>query len=167
MTCIHAECATALAKSTALLDICDVIKTSILPQRVQITKQLIHDTFQMSPLLPNHWPHSLQWLNTHELEPPPFRESSWQKCSGRTKQSVLSTYGLLLQLACDSSASTPQTSNEPLPIGKHLLPRFGSYFFYSNHLFSNCNDPHQISTQTFDLAYDSLPLVILKNCILK
>jgi hypothetical protein len=28
------------------------------------------------------------------------------------------TYGLLLQLACDSSASAPQTSNEPLPIGE-------------------------------------------------
>ena len=78
--------------------------------------QLIHDTFQTLPLLPNHWPRSLQWLNTHELEPPPFRESSWRKCSGRTKQSVLSTYGLLLQLACNSSASAPQTSNEPLPI---------------------------------------------------
>jgi len=39
--------------------------------------QLIHDTFQTLPLLPNHWPRSLQWLNTHELEPPPFHESSW------------------------------------------------------------------------------------------
>jgi hypothetical protein len=42
MTCIHAERATALAKSTALLDICDVIKTSILPQRVQITKVILN-----------------------------------------------------------------------------------------------------------------------------
>jgi hypothetical protein len=67
--------------------------------------QVVHaDTFQALPLLPNHWPHSLEWLRTLKLVPPPFHESSWQKCSGKTKQLVLSTYGNLLKLACDTSA---------------------------------------------------------------
>ena len=35
---------------------------------------LVYDTFQTSPLLPNHWPHSLEWLSTPKLVPPPFHE---------------------------------------------------------------------------------------------
>jgi hypothetical protein len=77
--------------------------------------QVVHaDTFQALPLLPNCWPHSLEWwLSTLKLVPPPFHETSWQKCSDKTKQLVLSTYGNLLKLACDTSApfSTSQQYN--------------------------------------------------------
>jgi hypothetical protein len=97
----------------------------------------------MLPLLPNHWPRSLEWLSTHELCPPPFRESSWQKCSGKTKQLVLSTYRLLLKLACDSSTSVWQMNNELPPPWETSSSPFWKLFFSSNHLFCNHNDLRQ------------------------
>jgi hypothetical protein len=42
------------------------------PDNKSADSHLVHNTFQTLPVLPNHWRHSLEWLSTLKLVPPPF-----------------------------------------------------------------------------------------------
>jgi len=88
--------------------------------------EMIHDAFN-SAEYDEEWTRTLHWLYTHELPPPPYRNSLWTKLNSTIRRQVLDTFLQFMHILYAATLATAPTEETE---ATSLLPLFRLLFYF-------------------------------------